>query len=300
MSRFRHQAFTIVELIVATAVFAGVTVALMTFSQTSLGLFARNLSVNHSHDSVRIADQQILRDLHNAASNFRLMSFDGTTYADISPAATTDVDKLTQKFVSGRGNVVRFRQLAGGPYKLTANATPASVNLTFDFSVGTTLPYVPQVGDKVVLPLISREYGITAVPTVPTSGSRTGVVTISDTGGLGFTVDATTAGNVTTGYFYREVAYSVWGGSLRFHKNFTGTNKTTVTQVRDRVTSTQPFGLLYPTATGQVENGALRVSLEAYDPNYTGRKFANGTATIQAVIPPLNIPTPISSTDYTP
>lgn len=300
MSRFRHQAFTLVELIVATAVFAGVTVALMTFSQTSLRLFARNLSVNHSHDSVRVADQQMLRDLHTAASNFRLMSFDGTTYTDISPAATTDVDKLTQKFVSGRGNVVRFRQLAGGPYKLTANATPASVNLTFDFSVGTTLPYVPQVGDKVVLPLISREYGITAVPTVPTSGSRTGVVTISDTSGLGFTVDATTAGNVTTGYFYREVAYSVWGGTLRFHKNFTGTNKTTVTQVRDRVTSTQPFGLLYPTATSQVENSALRVSLETYDPNYTGRKFSNGTATIQAVIPPLNIPTPISSTDYTP
>ena len=70
--------------------------------------------------------------------------------------------------------------------------------------------------------------------------------------------------------------------------------------VRDKVTSTQPFGLLYPTAAGQVENGALRVSLEAYDPNYTGRKFSNGTATLQAIIPPLNVPTPVSATDYTP
>lgn len=300
MRRLSQHAFTLVELIVATAVFAGVTVALMTFSQTSLRLFARNLSVNHSHDSVRIADQQMLRDLHNAASDFRLMSFDGTTYTDIITVPTTDVDKLTQKIVSDRGNVVRYRQLAGGPYKLTANATPASVNLTFDFSVGTTLPYVPQVGDKVVLPLISREYGITAVPTVPTSGSRTGVVTISDTSGLGFTVDATTAGNVTTGYFYREVAYSVWDGALRFHKNFNSTNKTSFVQVRDRVTSTKPFGLLYPTATSLVEKSALRVSLETYDPNYTGRKFANGTATLQTVIPPLNIPAPISSSDYTP
>ena len=39
MKRSILHAFTIVELIVATAVFAGVTVALMTFSQTSMRLF---------------------------------------------------------------------------------------------------------------------------------------------------------------------------------------------------------------------------------------------------------------------
>ena len=300
MKRLRPHAFTIVELIVATAVFAGVTVALMTFTQTSIRLFARNLSVNHSHDSVRIADQRMLHDLHDAASPFRLMTFDGTSYADISPLVTTDVDKLTQKLISARGNVVRFRRLAGGPYKMTASTTPVSTDLTFNFSVGTALPYVPQVGDKLVLPLISREFGITAVPIVPTAGSRTGVVTISDAGGLGFTIDAVTAGNVTTAYFYREVAYSVYGGALRYHSNFTDNAKRSFVQVRDKVTSTQPFALLYPTATAVVENAALRISLEAYDPNYTSQKFSNGTATLQAVIPPLAIPTPISATDYTP
>lgn len=290
MKRLRPHAFTLVELIVATAVFAGVTVAMLTFSSVAVRLFARNLSVNHSHDSIRIADQDMLRDLHDAASAFRLMSFDGTTYTDISPAATTDVDKLTGKFVSARGNAVRFRRRAGGPFKMTASTTVDSTDLTFNFSGSG---YTPQVGDKVVLPLISREFGIIDVPSA-------GVVTISDAGGVGFSIDATTAGNVTTGYFYREVAYSVWGGALRYHKNFTSTNKTSSVPVRDKITSTQPFGLLYPTATGQVETGALRVSLEAYDPNYTGRKFSNGTATLQAIIPPMNVPTPVSATDYTP
>ena len=290
MKRLRPHAFTIVELIVATAVFAGVTVAMLTFSSVAVRLFARNLSVNHSHDSIRIADQDMLRDLHDAASAFRLMSFDGTTYTDISPAATTDVDKLTGKFVSARGNAVRFRRLAGGPFKMTASTTVDSTDLTFNFSGSG---YTPQVGDKVVLPLISREFGIIAVPSA-------GVVTISDAGGVGFSIDAVTAGNVTTGYFYREVAYSVWDGALRYHKNFTSTNKTSSVPVRDKITSTQPFGLLYPTAAGQVETGALRVSLEAYDPNYTGRKFSNGTATLQAIIPPMNVPTPVSATDYTP
>ena len=299
MKRSTLHAFTIVELIVATAVFSGVTIALMTFSQTSLRLFARNLSVNHSHEAVRTSDLQMLRDLHDSASAFVLMNFNGTTYTDLSPALTTDVDPLTQRFISARGNAVRFRRLAGGPYKLTADTTPASTNLTFDFSVGTTLPYVPQVGDKIVLPLIAREYTITAVPTVPTTGSRTGIVTANATGGIGFTIKPSVAGNVTTAYFYREVAYSVYGGNLRYHKNFTSTNKTTFTLVRDKVTSTQPFGLLSPIA-GEPPIPALRISLEAYDPNYTGRKFSNGTATLQAVIPPLTIPTAISVTDYTP
>lgn len=300
MKRCNATAFTLVELIVATAVFAGVTMALMSFSQTSLQLFARNLSVNHSHEAVRTSDLQMLRDFHDSASAFRLMSFNGTTYTDLDPAVTTDVDPLTQKFISARGNAVRFRRLAGGPYKLTANTTAASTNLTFDFSVGTSLPYIPQVGDKVVIPVISREFTISAVPTVPTTGSRTGIVTVSATGGIGFTIDTTTTGNVTTGYFYREVAYSVYGGNLRYHKNFTSTNKTSFVVVRDKLTSTQPFALLYPSSTGQVEDGALRISLEAYDPNYTGRKFSNGTTTLQAVIPALIVPTPISTTDYTP
>ena len=299
MKRFTLHAFTIVELIVATAVFSGVTIALMTFSQTSLRLFARNLSVNHSHEAVRTSDLQMLRDLHDSASDFVLMNFNGTTYTDLSPALTTDVDPLTQRLISARGNAVRFRRLGGGPYRLTADTTPVSTNLTFDFSVGTTLPYVPQVGDKVVLPLISREFNITAVPTVPTTGSRTGTVTVSGTSPLGFTIRPSIAGNVTTGYFYREVAYSVFGGNLRYHKNFTSTNKLISVPVRDKVTSTQPFGLLSPIA-GEPPIPALRISLEAYDPNYTGRKFSNGTATLQAVIPPLTIPPAISVADYTP
>ena len=285
---------------VATAIFAAVTVGLMTYMQTSIRLIARNLSVNHSHEAVRTSDLRMLKDLHLAASAFVLMNFDGTTYSDLSPAVTTDVDPLTQKFISARGNGVRFRLPAGGPYKLTANTTTTSTSLTFNFAVNAKLPYVPQVGDKVALPLISREYSITAVTTVPTVGSPTGVITVNAAGGIGYTIDTTTAGNVTTGYFYREMAYSVYGGNLRYHGNFTSTNKTNFVVVRDKVTSTQPFALLYATSTAQIENTALRISLETYDPNYTGRKFSNGTATLQAVIPPLITPTPLSTTDYTP
>lgn len=297
MKRPKHSAFTLVELLIATGVFAGVTVALLSYSQTAIRLVSRNLATNHSHEAVRISELQMLEDLHEAASPFRLFTFDGTTYTDATPAVTTDQEPLSQKFVSSRANGVRFRQFGGGPYKLTANTTPASTSLTFNFAVGGLLPYTPQAGDKVVLPLLAREFAITAVTTTPTVGSPTGTVTIDDTSGVGFTIDATTAANVTTACFYRAVAYSVYGGQLRFHKNFTGTNKATFKVVRDKITSPQPFGLLFPSSSGQAENLALRVSLEAYDPNYTGRKFLNGTVTLQTIIPPLNNPTPVSATD---
>lgn len=297
MKRPARSAFTLVELLIAMGVFTGVTVALLSYSQTAVRLICRNLATNHSHESVRTSELQMLEDLHDAACPFRLFIFNGTTYTDATPTVTTDQEPLSQKFVSSRANGVRFRQFGGGPYRLTATTAPASTSLTFNFGVAGTLPYVPQVGDKVVLPLISREFAISAVTTVPTVGSPQGTVTIDDATGIGFTINATTAGNVTTANFYRSVAYSVFNGQLRLHKNFTGTNRNTFKVVRDKITSPLPFALLFPTSTAQAETLALRVSLEAYDPNYTGRRFLNGTATLQTIIPPLTIPTPVSSTD---
>ena len=289
--------FTLVEMLVATGIFSGITVALLTFEQTSVRLAMRNLATNHGHESTRISGLEMLKEFHEAASPFRLFAFDGTNYADSNPTVTTNQEPLSQKYVSSRANGVRFRTLGGGPYQMKANTVQSSTSLRFDFGVGGQLPYIPQVGDKVVVPLVSREFPITAVTTVPTAGSTQGVVTINAPSGFGFTIDATTAGKVTTGYFYREVAFSVWDGQLRYHSNFTGSNKSTVRIIRNRITSPQPFALLFPTSASPVDNLSLRISLETYDPDYTSKNLLNGTATLQTIIPPLVVPTPISVTD---
>ena len=300
LSRFckspARAAFTLAEMLVAASLFSGVTVAILTFGQTSVRLAARNLATNHSHESTRIAELQMLKDFHAAASPFRLFTFNGTSYTDTTPTATTDQEPLSQKFVSTRANGVRFRKLAGGPFPMKANTTPASTNLTFDFGPGT-LSYIPQVGDKVVVPLVSREFAITAVTTVPTPGSTQGTVTINATGGFGFTIDATTAGKVTTGYFYREVAFGVWNGELRFYPNFTGSSKSLCKTIRNRITSPQPFALLFAASASPIDNLSLRVSLETYDPDYSSKNLVSGTATLQTIIPPLAVPTPVSATD---
>jgi hypothetical protein len=283
-------------MMVALAIFGVVSIGLFTFTAASMRLVGRNLATNHTHASMRISDQELLYNLHASASAFTLITYNGSTYADATPSSTTDVDAYTQDNISTRTNGVRFRLLAGGPYQLTANTTTASTSLTFNFGVGTAVPYVPQVGDKVVLPLLSSGFDITAVTKTPVVGSTSGTVTISTP--LGFTVNTTTAGNITTGYFYREVAYTVYNNQLRYHSNYTGTNQGTYAVVRDNVTSPNPFALLYLPSAKTTDGLNLRLSLEFYDIDYyTARKFKNGTVTLQAVVPPRAQPPDVSQTN---
>jgi len=286
-------------MVVALAIFSTVSLGLFAFTSTSLRLVARNLATNHSHQWIRLSDQQLLHDLHNSASAFVLVNYDGTNYSDVTPTATTDVDAGTQQYISNRANGVRFRMLGGGPYQLTANTTTTSVNLTFNFSVGGNVPYVPEVGDKVVFPLLSGngEFDISAIVTMPTKASPTGVVTISAANGIGFTINTTTAGNVTTAYFYREVAYTVYGNLLRYHPNYTSTNKGTYTMVQSDITSPEPFALLFPSGSPTTTGLNLRLSLESYDTNYSARTYQNGTTTLQTVIPMRVVPTQVISTN---
>ncbi|MEP6669919.1 MAG: prepilin-type N-terminal cleavage/methylation domain-containing protein [Chthoniobacter sp.] len=294
MQRTR-SAFTLVELLIAMLVFSMVSVGLFAFTSGSLRLVGRNLATNHSHEVMRVSDQELLYNLHASATAFSLITFNGTTYADATPTATTDQDPFTQQYISTRANGVRFRLLAGGPYKLTTSTISTTTSLTFDFGVGGTVAYVPQVGDKVVLPLLSREFDITAVTKTPTAGSTTGTVTITPV--IGFTVDATTAGNVTTGYFYRSVAYTVYNNQLRYHANYTGAAKSSYRIIRDRITSPKPFGVLFVTTSSPSSTGLnLRMSLEFYDTNYSARQYIGGTVTLQAVVPPRVQPPDVTST----
>jgi len=290
-----RSAFTLVEMLVALAVFSMVSVGLFAFTATSLRLVGRNLATNHSHEVMRISDQELLYNLHASATAFTLITFNGTTYSDATPTVTADQDAFTQQYISTRTNGVRFRLLAGGPYKLTATTTSTSTSITFDFGVSGALPYVPEVGDKVVLPLLSHEFDITAITKTPTVGSTTGTITLGNA--IGFNVDATTAGNVTTGYFYREVAYTVYNNQLRYHANYTGTSKSSYVLVRDKVTSPEPFAVLFATSTATTTTALnLRLSLEFYDTNYSARSYQNGAVTLQAVIPPRVQPTDVIST----
>jgi len=94
--RRARAGFTIVELLMAAGIFGTVSLALLSFTSTSVRLIIRNLATNHSHETLRTSGQRMLADLHNAASRFRLVNFNGTTYTDVPvPVATSNQDPIS-------------------------------------------------------------------------------------------------------------------------------------------------------------------------------------------------------------
>jgi type II secretory pathway pseudopilin PulG len=282
------RAFTLLEMTITLGVIGLLGIALLVFTTSSSRFITRNLATNHTHEATRMSSQRLLKELRDSGSSFRLLNFDGTNYTDISPVATNEADALSGQYAGTRANGVRFRQLVAGPCTLTTSTTPTATTLIFSIPAGTIAPVV---GDKVVMPLITQEYDVTAV-----SGSgTTRTVTISTP--IGYTLN-TTAPNVVTGYFYRRVAFTVYNNQLRFHGNFTASARNTFDVVRSGVMSPRPFSLLFPTSSSISSDALnLRVSMEIADLGYSARRYQTGVTTLYTVFPPRNQPTAVASTN---
>lgn len=307
ISRRSHSAFTLVEVLIAAVIAAALGVGLLLYSTFATRLISGNMATNHSHDTVRVSIERMMYDMHGAASSLRLVNFDGTTYTDATPTATSDQDPLSGQYLSTRHNAVRYYKYSGGPYKLLGDAAGSSplpstaTVLQFEFGplVGGNLPYVPSVGDKMQLPLISREFTITAVNVAPTTSNTKGTVTLDTAVGfILYTVGPTPSGvanPITTGLFYEKVGYSVWNNELRYHKTFPPATASDTMVLRGNVTSTKPFSVLFPTTTGLSDNLNLRVSLESYDLYFGLKIFQNSTTTLQSVLPSRTQPATLNS-----
>jgi hypothetical protein len=301
--RSSAAAFTLMELTIAAAVSAGVAIALGSFSLVAAKLAGRNMASNHGHSSIAIANQRLLRDVQASGSAIQLQTYDGTNFTDLTPTPSTDQDIMTGQTLSVRANAFRFWKVGGGPYKLTGPnpINPTTTALTFNFgpSVNGQLPYVPAVNDKLWFPLLDREFQITAVSTTPTPGSPSCTVTLHTA--IGYTLD-TTSPNVTTAMFFHQVWYYAYNNRLYYHDPALaalGAQYDPLT-VHDMITSPKPFSVLFLTPTSPTSDRlTLRISLEAYDLNYSKPAYPNGATTMQTCISVRNQP-PFVSLAQTP
>lgn len=306
------RAFTLAELLVATLVFGIMSGGLVLYTSSALRMVARNFATNHSHETVRGSLERMFHEVHDSASRFQLMTFDGVKYTDVTATVTGDKDAYTQQYISNRANGVRFLRQAGIPYKITGNGSSTSIaatdiTLECDFSGGT---YQPAVGDVVQIPVVSREFQIITPAPVKTTGNKWKVTLNSSIGFSLITVSGSTGSGITwtnpvsTALFFQRVGYTVWNGQLRYHPYLTDppypatvAANDAPTLVRGNVTSPKPFALLFPTSSSTLSDGLnLRVSLESYDTPNSARLFQNATSTLQSVIPSRNQP-PILSTN---
>lgn len=268
---------------------------LLSFTGMATGLVSRNLATNHAHQNAHLAGQAMLGKLSLAASTFRLFDASTAAFSDVTATPSGNLDPHSGEFRSNQASGVRFWQLGGGPYKITASAAATSTSLTLDFGVNGALPYVPEAGDKVELPLVNLQFDVDAVTTVPTMASKTGVVTLSAPLGVTITVSGT---SITTANFYRRAAYSVQGSELRYHRHFTGTNRANAVVVARGVTSPTPFSLLFESGSSALTDALeVHVSLELADLERSARRYQSTTTTLQSFFSPRHQPTPITAND---
>ncbi len=317
ISSKRTSAFTLPELMVAAAVSAILSIGIIAYSSTALRMLIRNMATNHSHETARGSLEKLLSQVHNSATRLQLVTYDGTNYTDVTAAVSADQDPYTQQYLSNRANGVRFMVPVGGPFKLTGNGnsgvtTIGALDTTMAFDVGSS-GFEPKPGDKVQIPLISRDFQINTV-TPPTTGTVWAVTVDKAIGSTIATIANSTPSwkstPITTAVIYRRVAYVVMYNQLRLDSNlpvppypkaaitpFTDTStKKGMALIKTNVTSPKPFSLLFPTSTSTVTDAAnLRVSLESYDLLYSARFLQNGTTTLQAIIPSRNQPAILST-----
>lgn len=320
--RKKSGAFTLTEMMVVATVFVILSIGILTYASMCTRMIYRNLTVNHGHDAARASLERMLSSMHNSASQFTLFdvttSGTTTTYSDVTPTYTgssdTDAYYVSYLINDNRANGVRFYIPAGtGPYQLTGDGvtntgtvSPTSTTLEFDFK---NSGYVPSSGDVLQIPLIySGEYVVQSA--TATTGTKYKVTLNQATGYYLYTGTCTTNTNIsygssnpanTAGYFYTRVAYSVLNDQLRYHPNFTdptGSYPCTWTAsstdvpvvIRDNICSVAPFSLLVSgTSASTTGLYTLRVSLVAYDLNYSAQAYQNSATTVLSIIPPRTI-----------
>ena len=142
----RSGAFTLAELLVASAASVFLASIIYTAGSEMLLAFARNISINRSYSDARLALERIAQTVETAGHTPVLINNDGLTLATTSPAAG-----------------IRFYRTDPAPIN-TAMIIPSG--LSTDTRLVVTIPTgqsTPLVGDKIAIPAIGFQSLVTAV-----------------------------------------------------------------------------------------------------------------------------------------
>jgi prepilin-type N-terminal cleavage/methylation domain-containing protein len=262
--------FTLVELMVVAAIIAMASGAIFLVLDTGMKLYAKNASVNITHDQARIAYLQMMQDVQGAVS---LIVSDG------SPVS------LSGGGYSSTGQAISFQVLKGGPFVLAGNInsgdTSASIAIPGSFN------FTPVPGQRLVIPSFGIEADITGV--TGTSGTTT-LALLSNTtyssgflssGGINATITASNSGTSNNfGCFITDrVTYLVSGTP-------SGSNLGTW------------FASIYPTTTGSWNKTYANLIGSGTNQFFYVYHNAAGTLTAvriaQGLVNPLNLGQPLA------
>ncbi|MGI9089204.1 MAG: PulJ/GspJ family protein [Chthoniobacterales bacterium] len=261
------RGFTLVEVMVASAVLS--VFGLVIFALLSVGtiLGAKNTAVNVAHEQARTAMLQMTQDLHAAVSPLELVDVNGKGLA-LNPDGSLN---------NGPAEGIAFQLLISGPLRVVADAAAGTSTITVD----TTGATIPIVGERLIIRTHSIEADISAV-----SGNNAArILTLVDDQGNPYKLPVPIIGSAAshiTGIVNHHCSYIVVNGALQW----TGpTTKKTFAVLGNDITNPKPFTTpVTPTGSSDLRFVAA-IDLSTADSNYSNRGFKSANILLNGRIP---------------
>lgn len=255
-----RRAFTLVEVMVTSAIAVVVSYTGYTILHVGLLLFAKNSAINVAHQQARWALMRIENDFHSSASQVQLTAADGT----LLPAS------------SGPEAGISFQVLRGGPFLVTADAAKGTTAITANF--GGRAPVVKQ---RLLVPLHQIEADIVSV-----SGSGPSyTVTLAQPLRRALKTSlpspsGTVAANVQC-FLSERVFYTVNGGELCRRE----ATDSTATMLASGIISSAPFRLAAGSSGTFDRKMMTAVDLSTADPKTDKLGFRSSNILLNATVP---------------
>lgn len=277
----RNSGFTMAELMMSLVTFGLVAISVMSFLNFGMMSFAKNLSVNSSHNTTRVVMDRIGNSINTCSGEPKLVSVTG--------AAVT----------SGSAAGVQFDQFRGGPYVVVHPGGTGLLATTTSFTIKRSLhalasPPPPGVADVVIFDGLTTRMKIASVTngSIDANNRQSHVITL--TAAIGSAVNWTATSTKVVNIF-RPKAYVVISVGNRnqlrsFDNSEFGTNFSTSTNyelvcenIGVGTNDITPFSLSTNTDYGsrRLLNVSLRVRDRQFDQRLTKKETSNQSATMQ-------------------
>jgi hypothetical protein len=243
-------------MLVGSAVILITGTAVLEVLSTSMILFAKNSAINTMHEQARTGVMQVMQDIHSAVSLPQLLDANQNPVSGGGPAAG-----------------ISFQMIAGGPFKVNANAAANQSTVQI-----LTNGYTPVVGQVLIIEAIPIEQTITGVSV---SGN---VSTLTLAANLGQTVTVSSGSNSynVVALINNRVTYVVNNGVL----NYYGINRTgKYSTVASNVTSPTPFSIPNTPAGALYYRFVAAINLSTADPTAIARNYKSANMFLNAQVP---------------
>lgn len=260
--------FSLVELMIATGIIAFASGAIFLVLETGMKLYAKNTSINLTHDQARIAYLQMMQDVQGAVS---LIVSEGSAASAAGGG------------YSSTGQAISFQVLRGGPFILT-NDVPVGAT-SVNIYIPPSSNFMPVIGQRLIMPSFGVEADITSVTPV-----ASGTVT------LGLLSSSTSSSN--TPLKGKAIVAATSGTSNNFGCFVTDRFTYLVSGTPSGSVLATWFGSLYPTAISKNSTYASLIGSGTNEFYCVYHNVTNGTLTAariaQGLVNPLNLLQPLT------